>query len=110
MHIVSGTDGRQHALRAGAVAFLEKPATKDQLDEAFAEIASFIERSVKRLLVIEDDETQRASIVELIGGEDDVEINAVGSLDEALALLEEPLDDCVVLDLKLPQKTGFAEV
>jgi HAMP domain-containing protein/signal transduction histidine kinase/CheY-like chemotaxis protein len=108
VHIVSGTDGRQNALRAGAVAFMEKPATKERLDEAFAEIASFIERGVKRLLVVEDDETQRDSIVELIGSEDDVEITAVGSSEEALAKLDETHFDCVVLDLKLPQKTGFA--
>jgi CheY-like chemotaxis protein len=108
VHIVSGADGRQTALRAGAVAFLEKPATKEQLDETFAEIASFIERGVKRLLVVEDDETQRDSIVELIGGEDDVEITAVGSSEEALARLDETHFDCIVLDLKLPQKTGFA--
>ena len=108
MHIVSGADGRQNALRAGAVAFLEKPVTKERLDEAFSELASFIERGVKRLLVVEDDDTQRQSIVELIGSEDDVEIIAVASSEEAAALLEETRFDCMVLDLKLPQKTGFA--
>jgi HAMP domain-containing protein/CheY-like chemotaxis protein len=108
VHIVSGADGRQNALRAGAVAFLEKPATKERLDETFAEIASFIDRGVARLLVVEDDKAQRDSIVELIGSEDDVEITAVGSSEEATAKLDETRFDCMVLDLKLPQKTGFA--
>jgi HAMP domain-containing protein/CheY-like chemotaxis protein len=108
VHIVSGADGRQNALRAGAVAFLEKPATKERLDEAFSEIASFIDRGVKRLLVVEDDPTQRDSIVELIGSEDDVEITAVGSSEEAASHLEQTHFDCMVLDLKLPKKTGFA--
>jgi CheY-like chemotaxis protein/HAMP domain-containing protein len=108
VHIVSGGDGRQNALRAGAVAFLEKPVSKQTLDEAFGEIATFIERSVRHLLVVEDDETQRAAVVELIGGGDDVEITAVGSSEEALEALDAQQIDCMVLDLKLPKMTGFA--
>jgi HAMP domain-containing protein/CheY-like chemotaxis protein/signal transduction histidine kinase len=108
VHIVSGGDGRQNALRAGAVAFLEKPVSKQTLDEAFGEIRTFIDRSARHLLVVEDDETQRNAIVDLIGGDDDVEITAVGSSEEALEALEQGPIDCMVLDLKLPKMTGFA--
>jgi HAMP domain-containing protein/CheY-like chemotaxis protein len=99
-------DGRHQALRAGAVAHLAKPVTREALTDAFAGLASFIERSVRRLLVVEDDEEQRQSIVELVGG-DDVEVVAVGSSEDALAELERRYFDCVVLDLKLPDTTGF---
>jgi CheY-like chemotaxis protein len=107
VHIVSGGDGRQNALRAGAMAFLEKPVSKQTLDEAFGRIATFIDRGVRRLLVVEDDETQRDAIVELIGGGDDIEITAVGSSEEALEALDKTQIDCMVLDLKLPEMTGF---
>jgi HAMP domain-containing protein/CheY-like chemotaxis protein/GAF domain-containing protein len=107
VHIVSGADGRQDALRAGAVAFLEKPVTKDKLDEAFEGIESFIERPVRRLLVVDDDEAQRTAIAELVGA-DDVEIESVGSSEEAIAKLGEARFDCMVLDLKLPDRSGFA--
>jgi CheY-like chemotaxis protein len=108
VHIVSvETDGRTDALRAGAVAFLDKPATKESLESAFAEISTFIERGVRNLLVVEDDETQRNAIVELIGVGDDVEITAVGSSEEALAALDRTRFDCMVLDLKLADTTGF---
>ncbi|MDQ4030588.1 MAG: response regulator, partial [Actinomycetota bacterium] len=107
VHIVSGGNGRQDALRAGAVAYLEKPVTKEKLDEAFEGIASFIERPVRRLLVVDDDEAQRASIIDLVGA-DDVEIEAVGSSEEALEYLEASRFDCMVLDLKLPGRSGFA--
>jgi CheY-like chemotaxis protein len=109
VHIVSavGEDGRHDALRAGAVAFLQKPLDREALDEAFTRIASFIERGVKSLLVVEDDEKQRASLLELLGGGDDVEVKAVGSSEEALAELDSDRFDCMVLDLRLPDTTGF---
>jgi CheY-like chemotaxis protein len=107
VHIVSGADGRQNALKAGAVAFIEKPITKEGLEEAFGEMRSFIDRGVKHLLVVEDDETQRQSLVELIGGGEDVEVTAVGSSEEALEELAQRHFDCMVLDLKLPEMGGF---
>src|SRR3989440_3899804 len=108
VHIVTGTeDGRQNALRAGAVAFLEKPVEKDRLDAAFSEISSFISRDVRNLLVVDDDETQRRTIMELLGDGEDVHVSAVGSSEEALAQLEAERFDCMVLDLKLPNMQGF---
>src|SRR5947207_917984 len=103
VHIVSGADGRANALRAGAVAFLQKPLEKEQLDSMLEEISTFIDRSVRSLIVVEDDEVERNSIVELVGAGDDVEVTAVGSSDEALRELHERQFDCMVLDLKLPQ-------
>ncbi|MFL6038306.1 MAG: HAMP domain-containing protein, partial [Gaiellaceae bacterium] len=107
VHIVSAADGRQNALRAGAVAFVEKPISKEGLEDTFAEIRTFIEREVKRLLVVEDDEAQRDSLIELIGGDDDVEVTAVGSSEEALEALQLQRFDCRVVDLKLPESGGF---
>ncbi|MFL5981736.1 MAG: response regulator, partial [Gaiellaceae bacterium] len=106
VHIVSGGDGRQNALRAGAVAFVEKPVSKEGLDETFGDIRTFIDREVKRLLVVEDDEDQRQAVIELIGG-GDVEVTAVGSSEEAFEALALQRYDCMVLDLKLPKSGGF---
>jgi HAMP domain-containing protein/CheY-like chemotaxis protein/GAF domain-containing protein len=107
VHIVSGGDGRQNALRRGAIAFLEKPLTTEALEEAFGDIQTFIDRGVRSLLVVEDDEKQRRAVVELIGGGDDVEVTAVGSSEEALETLAARRFDCIVLDLKLPSMGGF---
>ncbi|HLB18666.1 MAG TPA: response regulator, partial [Gaiellaceae bacterium] len=108
VHIVSAGDGRQNALKAGAVAFLEKPISKEGLEETFGEIRSFIDRGLKRLLVVEDDESQREAVVELIGSDEDVQVTAVGSGEAALEALELERFDCMVLDLKLPDMGGFA--
>jgi len=107
VHIVSAGEGRQNALRAGAVAFVEKPVSKEGLEETFGAIRTFIDREVKRLLVVEDDEDQRRALVELIGGDEDVEVTAVGTGEDALEALQLQHYDCMVVDLKLPERSGF---
>jgi CheY-like chemotaxis protein/signal transduction histidine kinase/HAMP domain-containing protein len=106
VHIITGIRERQQGLKSGALAYLEKPVTKEALDESFARISNFIESSVKRLLVVEDDETQRQSMIELIQHED-VEITAVASAEDALRELATSHFDCMVLDLGLKDMNGF---
>ncbi len=100
VHIISGVEEKREGLKAGAIAFLAKPVSKEGLDAAFARISSFIDTVPKNLLVVEDNETQRQSIVELIA-HDDVDIIAVGSAEEALGKLQGKHFDCMVLDLGL---------
>ena len=70
----------------GAIAYLQKPVSREALSKALTDIKGFVDRPVKTLLVVEDDETQRLSIVDLIGNHD-VSTTAVGSGAEALATL-----------------------
>ncbi|MEP6904804.1 MAG: response regulator, partial [Gemmatimonadales bacterium] len=107
VHIISGVERRQQGLRAGAMAYLAKPVSKDTLDEAFARIARFLDDVPKHLLVVEDDATQRDAIVELVAHED-VEITAVDSAEAAMEQLSSGKHyDCVVLDLGLHDMSGF---
>ena len=107
VHIISGVERRQQGLKAGAMAYLAKPVTKEALDAAFARISSFIDDVPKHLLVVEDDEDQRHAIVELIAHED-VEITAVDTAEKALhELASSKHYDCVVLDLGLRDMSGF---
>jgi CheY-like chemotaxis protein/signal transduction histidine kinase/HAMP domain-containing protein len=107
VHIITGIHERQQGLKAGAIAYLEKPVSADALDESFNKISQFIDQPVKRLLVVEDDDAQRKSMVELIAHED-VEITAVATAEEALEKLKETKFDCMVLDLGLSGGTdGF---
>src|SRR5262249_27168343 len=86
---------------------LQKPVSREQLADAFDQIAAFAERRVKRLLVVEDDDAQRMSIIELIGG-GDVESIGVATATDAVRALGDEQFDCMVLDLKLPDMSGFA--
>jgi CheY-like chemotaxis protein/signal transduction histidine kinase/HAMP domain-containing protein len=106
VQIITAEEERDRGLKQGAVAFLTKPVQKETLDSAFTEIRGHIERQMKSLLVVEDDEIQRKSIAELIG-EQDVEITGVSTAQEALERLQSGKYDCMVLDLGLPDMTGF---
>jgi signal transduction histidine kinase/CheY-like chemotaxis protein/HAMP domain-containing protein len=106
VHIISVEENWQRGLRLGAIDFLTKPATKESLSEALTTLHEFIDRPVKRLLVVEDDEAQQQSIAELIG-DGDVETTAVTTGADALQALQRESFDCMVLDLGLPDMTGF---
>jgi len=105
VHILSGTDERNFGYKLGALNYLVKPVPTEKLEEAFNAFEEFSKRSVKRLLVVEDNKIEREAILELIGN-NDVEINSVVTGKEALTALAKHSYDCMVLDLKLPDFSG----
>jgi HAMP domain-containing protein/signal transduction histidine kinase/PleD family two-component response regulator len=107
VYVVGDPADRQDALRAGAAGFVSRPAYADELAAAFTAARSFLDRTVRHVLVVDDDDGARMGVAELVGSGDDVEVTAVGSSEEALAALDEQRFDCIVLDLKLPKMTGF---
>ena len=106
VQIVTMDEERQHGLAHGAFAFLVKAPTTTSLEAAFHRINEFTAARTKRLLIVEDNDIERRSIVELLG-HDDIDILAVSSGGEALAALREARFDCIVLDLRLPDMDGF---
>ncbi|MEO8521097.1 MAG: response regulator, partial [Acidobacteriota bacterium] len=106
VHIISMLDEAQRGMRLGAMAYLSKPVDREALEAAFGAIHGFIERTVRTLLVVEDDDVERQSIVELIGN-GDVRTTAVATGAEALAALGSQPFDCLVLDLGLRDMSGF---
>ncbi len=107
VEIVTMAEDRQHGLEHGAFAYLVKPLTTEELEAAFDRMVQFAQLPVKRLLIVEDNEAERQSIVELIDHQD-VKITAAGTGAEALAALRNQAFDCMVLDLRLPDMSGFA--
>jgi HAMP domain-containing protein/signal transduction histidine kinase/DNA-binding response OmpR family regulator len=99
-------EDRQHGLASGAFSYVTKPTTPDELEAAFSRIKEYTAPRRKRLLVVEDDPGEQLSIRELLGYDDiDVQVAATGS--EALRAVTEQSFDCVVLDLRLPDMSGF---
>ncbi|MFN2238953.1 MAG: HAMP domain-containing protein [Thermoanaerobaculia bacterium] len=105
VHIITAHDQTPRGLKLGAFAHLQKPVTREALGKALADIRDFVDTSTRRLLIVEDDETQRQAIIELVG-DDDVEIASVGSGEEAIEAMKKTRFDCIVLDLGLPDMTG----
>jgi CheY-like chemotaxis protein/signal transduction histidine kinase/HAMP domain-containing protein len=106
VQIITLDEDRQHALARGAFSFVTKPTTTEGVEAALARIKEYAQPRRKRLLVVEDNAAEQLSIGELLGS-DDIDIIAVGTGAAALAALREQPCDCVVLDLRLPDMTGF---
>jgi HAMP domain-containing protein/signal transduction histidine kinase/DNA-binding response OmpR family regulator len=106
VQIITVEEERHHALSHGAFAYLIKEPTTTGLEAAFDRIKAFTAARTKRLLVIEDNEIERAAVVDLLAYKD-IEIVTAGTGAEALTVLDSEPVDCVVLDLRLPDMTGF---
>ena len=106
VHVMSSLRERERALRQGAISYLNKPVERDQLREEFKRIQKFLMGGKRSLLVVEDDMAQRESIVSLIG-DTDIHIVTVDHGAAALEALQSQHFDCMVLDLTLPDISGF---
>ena len=106
VQMITLDEDRQHGLAQGAYAFMTKPTTVDGLREALSRIKEFTVPRRKQLLVVEDNPAEQLGIRELLS-HDDIDISTASKGDEALAFLRNNTCDCVVLDLKLPDMSGF---
>jgi CheY-like chemotaxis protein/signal transduction histidine kinase len=99
-------EDRQHGLARGAFAFVTKPTTPDAIEQALLRIKEYASPRRKRLLVVEDNPAEQMTIRELLGYED-IDVKTLGSGSEALEAIQREQFDCCVLDLRLPDMTGF---
>jgi CheY-like chemotaxis protein/CHASE3 domain sensor protein len=106
IHMISALDYHTPAMRLGAIGYLDKPVSIDGIKGAFEKIEKMLDKDVKRVLVIEDDERQATAMKELLGGPG-VEITAARSAKEALAQIDEQDFECVIVDLTLPDLSGL---
>jgi HAMP domain-containing protein/CheY-like chemotaxis protein/signal transduction histidine kinase len=106
VQILTIEDERQYGLERGAFSFLTKTGTTEELETALDRLKSFTASRMRRLLVVEDDPAEQLSVAELLG-HTDIEIVTVATGGAALAALRANAFDCVVLDLLLPDMSGF---
>jgi signal transduction histidine kinase/CheY-like chemotaxis protein len=105
VHVLSVQDQLDYGLAHGALGVASKPLTSDGVTQVIDRIADCLSRSVKNLLLVEDDRPQRDQMVELIGN-GDVHTIAVGTGAEALRIARDEALDCMVVDLGLPDMDG----
>jgi CheY-like chemotaxis protein/signal transduction histidine kinase/HAMP domain-containing protein len=106
VQMVTLDENRQDALSRGAFSFITKPATTEGIETALTRIKAYAVPRKRRLLVVEDDAAEQLSIRELLA-HDDIEILTAGTGEAALEILRKEPIDCVVLDLRLPDISGF---
>ena len=106
VHIMSARDARIASLQAGAVEFLQKPVTEENIEGSLQKIEQILASPLKRVLVVEDNDANRHAVVHLIADKH-IEITAVADGRSALECLESEEFDCVILDLDLPDTTGI---
>ncbi len=106
VHFITCLDDRQKAMAMGAIGFATKPVSMEQLNEVFHSIEGSLAKSVRRLLIVEDNEHEAKSMVALLE-ENDVDIAVAVSGKEAIDLLSSQPFDCMVLDLGLADMSGF---
>jgi HAMP domain-containing protein/CheY-like chemotaxis protein/signal transduction histidine kinase len=106
VQIITLDEDRHHGLARGAFSFVTKPTTTEGIEAALRRIKEYAAPRRRRLLVVEDNPVEQMSISELLGY-DDVEIETAGTGRDALAALRREPADCVVLDLRLPDMSGF---
>jgi HAMP domain-containing protein/signal transduction histidine kinase/DNA-binding response OmpR family regulator len=100
VHVISGDENRRRGLALGAMSYLEKSVTKDNLTAAFEAIHHSLERRTRKLLIVAENDARRAQWADELGGSD-VEVVAVGSGGEALAVVSQQYIDGIVIDMQL---------
>jgi len=106
VHIMSVEEPTMESFRKGAIGYLQKPVKKEDLEAAFHKLDDVSSKEVKNLLVVEDDENLRKGIIKLIGN-GDVCAEEAANGEETIRALKSKTFDCMILDLGLPDMTGF---
>ncbi|MGN7294458.1 response regulator [Rhizobium sp. SAFR-030] len=107
IHIVSADDYTETALSLGAVGYMLKPVQREQLVEVLQRLEAKLMQGVHRVLIVEDNEVQREAVAKLLTSHD-VQTVSAGTAAECLTLLKEQTFDCMVLDLSLPDASGYS--
>ena len=106
VHMISGLEHQQSALRMGALGYLTKPVTLDKVRSAISRMESLLSEKVRKVLLIEDDERQNLAVTELVSGQD-VAVTSVRTGKQAIETVQKQAFDCIILDLSLPDFSGF---
>ncbi len=106
IHLISGEENKVMAMKLGARSFSMKPLSNSSLDELISGIVKFHDQRRKKILVIEDNETELQHLIEMLSG-DEIEVFGSATAKKGLAILKKESFDCIVLDFVLPDANGL---
>ncbi len=106
IHLVSGEENKQLALKRGARSFLLKPLDNDVLNELFNDIIQYHNKSMRNILVVEDNELDSSQIVKMLES-DNLQVKIAATANEAISQIRQQVYDCIILDYSLPDMAGM---
>ena len=106
VHMMSAIEETIEAFQKGAIGYLTKPVSIEELHGAFNKIDRFVDQKMKKLLIVEDDPQMRKTIQKVVKGKD-IQISEVSTAQECIKEIHSTIYDCVILDLGLPDMDGF---
>jgi len=107
IHLISGEENRALALKRGARSFQLKPLKNEALAVLFKDIVDFNEKTIKQLLVVEDNEIDCSQIIKELENGDLINISIAATGKEAIQLISNNVYDCVIVDYMLPDIGGL---
>ncbi len=108
VHILSVADYTHEALERGALGYDLKPVKRSQIVEALQRLEAKFSQGIRHVLVVEDDARQRESIDRLLSNVGGVQITTAETGAQALEALKGTTFDCMIMDLNLPDLSGYA--
>jgi len=105
VHVITGREVLAETLTRGAVGFLHKPTSAEELHNVFSVFDRYLTNKDKNILIIEDDDVYRNSLKGLLEHKD-VDITEAINGEEGIQLISEREFDCVILDMGLPDMKG----
>jgi CheY-like chemotaxis protein len=107
VHIISGSEVNNPSdLLDGIVGYLKKPVSLESMDAAFGKIESALSKKVKKLLIVDENEQQIKEITKLVSDKN-IQIIALNKGSDAISMLKNERVDCMILELKLKDMSGF---
>ncbi|MDO6435363.1 response regulator [Flavitalea sp. BT771] len=96
VHIISSFEVKNESLIKGAIDFISKPMAFEKMDAVFERIEYVLNRSSRKVLIIEDN-TRHAEALSYFLGTHDVRSEIAHTIAESITMLEKEAVHCVIL-------------
>jgi CheY-like chemotaxis protein len=106
IHVISGHDRQGEVIASGVTGYLQKPATREDIESALSNIGQLSVKNMRHILVVEDDHDNQRAIASLFRGST-IEFAFAANGNDACRHIKSTQFDCVILDLNLPDMSGF---
>jgi CheY-like chemotaxis protein len=104
--ILSSAESQNITKKLGAIDFISKPIQEDELDKLITSLVGFVNDKQKHILIIEEDKLQ-AKHLEVLLTDKEISVKTVGTAKQGLKDILSNKYDCAIVDLGLPDKSGF---